>query len=178
MTANGKAALSPEFATLTMTPATRRVIELAARGGLRPRLGSDGAKPDQHGRVLVYLDGVGYEAMFGGIYVNAQSGKIIRSYLTPGNSGTERCYETVPETRRALTAWFAQNLSSQGRSASSSFPRPQQPRRRPRATARTCRPVTSRCCRAARNWCAPMACGIVRDAKRPLSCASLPEGIR
>jgi hypothetical protein len=94
---------------LKMTAVTRRILQYAAGGGLRPHLGSGGTKPDQHGRVLVYLDGKGREAMFGGIYVNAATGKIIRSYLTPGNSGKERCYETVPETRKALTAWFTRN---------------------------------------------------------------------
>jgi len=99
--------LGPELSGLTMTRAARSVLELAARGGTRPHLGRDGARPDRHGRVLVYLNAPGPAGLFGGIYLSARTGKIIRAYLTPGNWAIERCYVGARQVRPVLAWWDA-----------------------------------------------------------------------
>lgn len=99
--------LGPELSGLTMTRATRAILALAVRGGTRPHLGGDGARPDRHGRVLVYLNAPGYDGLFGGIYLSARSGKVIRAYLMHGNNGTEHCYTGAAQVRPVLAAWAA-----------------------------------------------------------------------
>ena len=90
-------------ADIPASDVTARIINLAADTGLNPHVAP---KLRYRGAWLVYLDGQGENAMFGGIYINGK-GRILRAALTRGNQGTERKYTSVAEVRDAIKAWAA-----------------------------------------------------------------------
>lgn len=79
----------------------RQLMKLAGDARLRPHV--DPA-PDEHGRISLVLNGEGPESMFGVIYVSARTGQVLCAYLTPGNSGRERRYDSVAGIRAVLKA--------------------------------------------------------------------------
>jgi hypothetical protein len=92
------------LAGVRTTTVTRQVVALAAAGGLQPRV--DGPGPRQ-GRVRIIVNGPGPDAIFGAIYVGAQTGRILHAVLTHGNSGQEKRYDTIADLRAVLTSWLA-----------------------------------------------------------------------
>jgi hypothetical protein len=88
---------------ITATAVTRRLIALTEEGGLRPAARA----PGRYGRVAVILSGKGRDALFGVIYVSARKGTALRAFLTHGNWGEEKRYETVAEVRTVLKSWAA-----------------------------------------------------------------------
>lgn len=90
-------------AEIPASAVTARIIRLAAETGLNPHVSP---QLTYRGAWLVYLDGQGENAMFGGIYINGK-GRILRAALTRGNQGAERKYTSVAEVRDAIKAWAA-----------------------------------------------------------------------
>ncbi len=87
------------LAGVKTTAVTRRVVALAAAGGLRPHV--DGSGPRQ-GRVTIIVNGPGRDAIFGAIYVGAKTGRILHAMLTHGNGGQEMRYDSVADIRAVL----------------------------------------------------------------------------
>lgn len=85
------------------TSVTRRIVDLAAEGGLRP----DPRPESRRGLYRVMVNGEGRDALFGCIDVSERTGRIVRAFLTHGNDGVERKHETVAEIRAVLSSWAA-----------------------------------------------------------------------
>jgi hypothetical protein len=85
------------------TRVTQQILGSAESAGLRPWL-SAGSRP---GSYRVMVDAGGRDGLFGCIDIGARTGRILRAYLTHGNHGTERRYETVAEIRTVIQSWAA-----------------------------------------------------------------------
>lgn len=95
------------------TRATRQVIALADRAGLRPH---PDPSPPRHGRYRVLVDSGGRrDCLFGAIYIGARTGRILRAWLTHGSQGQERRYDTVADIRAVIRSWAALHRDTSGR---------------------------------------------------------------
>jgi hypothetical protein len=89
---------------------TRRLIQTAISGGLRPHLQPD--PPKKHAPktpppvYLVLLDYPSRDGLFGALHISATTGVVLRANLCHGNNGTERPYTDVADIRRELNAWW------------------------------------------------------------------------
>jgi hypothetical protein len=83
------------------TSVTRRLVQLAIDGGLRPH---QSGKPE-HGLYLIYLDYPTRDGLFGALYVSLVNGNTDRAVMCLGNDGRDRTYGSVREVRAQLTAW-------------------------------------------------------------------------
>jgi hypothetical protein len=89
------------------TSVTRRLVQLAIDGGLRPHQARDGDRfaRDEHGLYLIYVDYPSADGLFGALYVSAVNGNTDRAVLCHGNNGRDRTYGSVREIRAQLAAW-------------------------------------------------------------------------
>jgi hypothetical protein len=94
---------APALEDITAT-VTRQLIALAEAGGLRPHVDPGRSK---HGRVGIIVNGEGRDALFGVIYLSARKGTVLRAFLTHGNWGEQKRYDTVAEIRSVLKSWVA-----------------------------------------------------------------------
>jgi hypothetical protein len=88
----------------TATSVTRRLVQTAINGGLRPHLDETGT---QHGLYRVMLDYPSRDGLFGCLHVSARNGNVVRANLCHGNNGVERTHRTVQEIRTVLNSWAA-----------------------------------------------------------------------
>jgi hypothetical protein len=85
------------------TAVTVQLVGLAVEGGLRPQ-----ADPRRRrGLYRVFVNGPGRDALFGCIDISETTGRAVRAYLTHGNDGVERRYESVAGIRAVLASWAA-----------------------------------------------------------------------
>jgi hypothetical protein len=88
----------------TATSVTRRLIQTAIDGGLRPHLDGAGVR---HGLYRVMLDYPSKDGLFGCLHVSARRGNVVRANLCHGNNGVERKHRKVQEIRVVLNSWAA-----------------------------------------------------------------------
>ncbi len=140
------------LAGVRATAATRQVVALAAAGRLRPHL--DGTVPTR-GRVRIVVNGPGQDALFGAIYVGAQTGRVLHAVLTHGNNGQEKRYDGVASIRAVLKSWLAQHHGTRPAEA----PSPLGGTRVSRTSGSDCHLVPGRTCPApaCASYVAPIA---------------------
>ncbi len=88
-----------------MDAETRRVIELAEAADLNPHFDEDGER-GRNGVARLVINGIGQRALFGAIYINTRTGKVLYANLTHGNWGEEKRYTGVREVRDVIKSWL------------------------------------------------------------------------
>jgi hypothetical protein len=91
---------------ITLTRATKEVLDLAEGCGLSPRVGQGGPGGYGRGQTPVWLDSGMRDGLFGSVIVSP-AGRIVRAFLLHGKHSVERRYEGTAEVRTVTSSWAA-----------------------------------------------------------------------